>query len=100
MVPGSALGEPRERVLPRADVDGAGAARLDNQYGAAARQRVGRPGDVRLGAAPDLDQDLARPVLAPGGDGEHADAPYDRGVGAHRPSPLRTVRSPRLIIQR
>src|ERR1022692_4692849 len=87
-----------ERIGPLAHVDGPVAAGFDDQDRGAPRYRGHRPGNIDLGTASDLDQDLAGTSLAPGGNNDDTDAADQRGVLSHRQPLLETARARKLTI--
>ena len=82
-----------KRVGPLADVNVAVAARFDDENGLAPGDRLGRPGDIGLRAAPDLEQYLTWPRLPARRDRQDADTADQGGVPRHP----QLLNSPRLM---
>src|SRR5882757_6428354 len=82
-----------KRVAPLADVDVALAARFNDENSPAPGDRLSRPGDIGLRAAPDLEQYLTWPCLPARRDQQDANTADQGGVPRHP----QLLKSPRLM---
>src|SRR6516162_5505152 len=83
-------GQGLQGVDPGADIDGPRAAVVDDQHGRATRDRLGRPGKIRLGTAANPEDDFTWALNAAGGNGDNADGANQGFVPGHD-QPLLTM---------